>query len=307
MTAPPIPIDPVGALPPTVTRHMDQTQGHTPELDGGDNRLREQGDSRNRQYDERYQAEPSCHQRLPNPSDPSGYQQHRQVPQREYRQDSQPRRTGTENPTNVDARQGYQPHNATQGHMSRPSPGQTAGFIPIRQTPLILPDTLTPLNAADSYLDRVQHDSRLQGMLAGSPSRSLPFTSNNTGPGYSQNSDARPSQVRRHSSNPSHLDKPLPAPHQQHRRYVSNGDQSAFGGSQQGGRGSVRSGKQYNGLHSKSHSKADRGISQPDRYPPFQPQARSILDHAVPVLSPNDQAYAIPPGYVDPRHVPLPE
>lgn len=315
MTAPPIPIEPVGTLPTTVVRHMDQAQGYAPGGGNhGNNRSPEGGDERqpqrNEQYDNRqHHVDPSRQHRPQDSSGPSGQQHQGHAPSREYRQNStqSPHQGGTEN--NMDPRLGYQPsQNATQ-HPHRPSPGQTAGFVPVRQTPPILPDRLTPLNAADAYLDRVQHDSRLQGMLAGPPSRSMPFTSNNTGPGYSQNSGGHPSQIRRHSSNPSNLDKPLPAPQMQHRRYVSNGNQSAFAGSHSVGHGraSIRSGRQHGGSLSKSHNKADRGMSQPDRYPPFQAQGRSILDHAVPVLSPDDQTYAIPPGYVDPRHIPLPE
>jgi hypothetical protein len=50
-------------------------------------------------------------------------------------------------------------------------------------------------------------------------------------------------------------------------------------------------------------------MSQPDRYPTFPKHpAESILDHAVPVLSPDEnQSYRVPAGYVDPRHIPLPE
>lgn len=310
MTAPPIPIEPIGTLPPSVMRHMDQVHGHGANAVGVGQRHSPVGEERARgpdgQYERQYAADPSRQQTAPS-SAPTGYQ--RQEQRHEYLQDAPqiPQRSATENPSSMDPRHGYEPL-PTQGQPQRPSPVQTSGFIPVRQTPPVLPDTLTPLNAADSYLERVNHDARLQGMLAGTPSRSMPFTSANTVPGYSQHSEARPPQMRRHSSNPSHLDKPLPTPHQQHRRYVSHGDHSAFAGSQQGaGQGSVRSARHTNGLHSKSHSKANRGISQPDRYPPFQTQATSILDHAVPVLSPDEQPYAIPPGYIDPRHVPLPE
>lgn len=289
---------------------MDQVQGHGANVAGNGQRRSPAEDARTRepggQYERQYARDPSRQQPAPS-SAPTGYQ--RQEQPHEYRQDASqiPQRSAAENLSSMDPRYGYGPL-PTQRQLQRPSPGQTSGFIPLRQTPPVLPQTLTPLNAADSYLERMNHDVRLQGMLAGTPSRSMPFTSANTGPGYSQNSEPRPPQTRRHSSNPSHLDKPLPTPHQQHRRYVSQGDQSAFARSQQGGgRGSVRSGRQTNGLHSKSHSKPDRGISQPDRYPPFQTQATSILDHAVPVLSPDEQPYSIPPGYIDPRHVPLPE
>ncbi|GHJ88686.1 hypothetical protein NliqN6_5088 [Naganishia liquefaciens] len=296
MTAPPIPIDPIGSIPANVVRPWDQAHGH----DGAAGCGRERGRKEQQRDGGRYEAGSGRR-------DAEYFSgQNNDEPGPVHRQDAFPaaHQTATGFLPPTDPRDGYDLAPPRQTHPQRPSPGQASGFIPLRQTPPVLPEKLTPLNAADAYLDRVEHDSRLQGLLAG--------TSAHAGPGYSQKSDAaRPAHTRRHSSNPSHLDKPLPAPHQQHRRYVSHGDPSAYAGSPQGagpGRGSAQSTRQMNGLQGhKSYGKADRGISQPDRYPPFQTQGTSILDHAVPVLSPDQQPYAIPPGHVDPRHVPLPD
>jgi hypothetical protein len=71
----------------------------------------------------------------------------------------------------------------------------------------------------------------------------------------------------------------------------------------------MRSGRHHVGLHHREHRRGQPSLSQPDRYPTFPKHpAESILDHAVPVLSPDEnQSYRVPAGYVDPRHIPLPE
>lgn len=227
--------------------------------------------------------------------------------------DQDPRLPGAQRPrqSSVPPRD-YPPQGGYRGEptqQQRPSPGQGSGFVPLRQTPPAHPDNFTPHNAADAYLDRVQHDPRLQGMLAGAPARSFPMTSTNLGP-TPHGSGTQQSQSRRPSSTINPMDKPLPLPQEtQHRRYVSDGGHSQFAGSHGGSgrRTSIRSGRHY-GLHNREHRKGQPSLSQPDRYPTFPRQpAESILDHAVPVFSPDDQSYRIPVGYVDPRHVPLPE
>jgi hypothetical protein len=306
MTAPPIPIEPLGSLPPAVIRHMDNAHGPTDTDRGGqadtskqpqqrEPRREAHGTNRNGQS---LRGEPQYREPTPNYE----RQYSGQDSQRNYRQE--PSRGPQENITGRDDRQDGTARN--QQHTQRPSPGQNSGFVPVRQTPPM--QTGTPHNAADAYLDRVQHDPRLQGLLEGAPSRSAPMASTAIGPALNQPSLTNPPQHYRRHSSLSHLDKPLPSPHQpQHRRYVSNGSQSQYAGSHMGGaQTSIRSGK-YQGLHHRDKSRQDRGLAQPDRYPPFPTQpARSILDHAVPILSPDDQ-YRVPNGYIDPRHVPLPE
>lgn len=321
MTAPPIPIEPLGNPPLAVMRHMDSAHGQAAAGDGHRNEStghvpqRETRQAGNAQsYHEGRSPGEAPLYRGPAPGNASQGQSRSEQPlPGTYREEpSQMSQAGLLNAANLNHRDQRQAaSSANQQYMPRPSPGQTAGFVPVRQTPPMHPETLTPHNAADAYLDRVQHDSRLQGLLEGPAGRSFPMTSNSTGPALTQPFNNRPSQFRRHSSNLGHLDKPLPSPHQpQHRRYVSNGSQSQYASSQMGGGGrtSVRSGRHHTGLHYRDDGKQDRGMAQPDRYPPFPTQpARSILDHAVPVLSPDDQSYRIPPGYIDPRHIPLPE
>ncbi|KAJ9094845.1 hypothetical protein QFC19_007774 [Naganishia cerealis] len=271
MTAPPIPIEPLGNIPPTMLHPADQprnarrTASETPQdyrwIQDDRNIPLQQGrrPSPNGQYT------PGTH-----PGDMSRPQaQAIENPQFERNNSDQDPRQGQH-------RAGSQrPYEHSSGILrgsqqkafSRPSPGQNPGFVPLRQTPPVHPDALTPHNAADAYLDRVQYEPRLQRMLADAPARSFPMTSTNVGPTVSHTPSGQQSQTRRPSSTINPLDKPLPIPHNtQHRRYVSTGSQIF----------------------------------------PRQP-AESILDHAVPVLSPDDQYSRIPAGYVDPRHVPLPE
>lgn len=311
MTAPPIPIEPLGSLPLAVIRHMDNAEGQAAHGPGAHNenagqprRDTPQGAPAGGYAEGRSPEEAAQHHR---PQPKFDRQSSGQGPQRAYPEDTSMGRQADTHLQNQ--RRDRQADNGNSQVMPRPSPGQYPAFVPVRQTPPM--QSGTPHNAADAYLDRVQHDPRLQGLLEGTPARSVPMASNTTGQAFTQPSNNNPpSHFRRHSSNPSNLDKPLPSPHQpQHRRYVSNGSQSQYAGSQMGGgRTSVRSGRHHNGLNSRNDGRQDRSVSQPDRYPPFPPQpARSILNHAVPVLSPDDQSYRIPPGYIDPRHVPLPE
>lgn len=308
MTAPPIPIEPLGSLPAAVMKHMDNAHAptDTDAVARHDNpRRQQQRDTRQGHNDNGQTSREVPQYRGPAPN--YGRQYSGQDSQRSFHQEPSSR-TPHDNFDGQIHRQDRQTGTAhNQQHMPRPSPSQNPGFVPVRQTPPM--QTGTPHNAADAYLDRVQHDPRLQGLLESAPARSVPMTSNVTGVALNQPSMTNPPlHFRRHSSSLSHLDKPLPSPHQeQHRRYVSNGSQSQYAGSHiGGGQTSIRSGR-YTGLHHRDNGKQDRGLSQPDRYPPFPTQpARSILDHAVPILSPDDQ-YRVPPGYIDPRHVPLPE
>ncbi|KAJ9097709.1 hypothetical protein QFC21_004747 [Naganishia friedmannii] len=316
MTAPPIPIEPLGTIPPMMSNPAEQSRNLRPtghDADQEDRRFASQQGQRppppNRQYASDSSPEEQTRQRGQTLNKPQfGRTDSDQDPR--LRGLQRPPQEFSAAPGDYAHQQGYRGEQQQQ-QLQRSSPGQGLGFVPLRQTPPAHPDNLTPHNAADAYLDRVQHDPRLQGMLAGAPARSFPMTSTNICPTPHGSADQRlPS--RRPSSTINPLYKPLPLPQEmQHRRYVSDGGLSQFAAGSQGGSGrrtSIRSGRHHAGLHHREHRKGQPSLSQPDRYPTFpRHQAESILDHAVPVFSPDDQAYRVPAGYVDPRHIPLPE
>ncbi|KAJ9123992.1 hypothetical protein QFC22_000784 [Naganishia vaughanmartiniae] len=269
MTAPPIPIEPLANIPPmTLNPAEQQIRNMRPSA-----RDTEQEDRRF--ATQQGHRPPPPNRQYPSDSSPEEQLRHRgqvknnpQFVRADSDQDPRIRDPSRPPQQLSEVQRDYLQQDGYRGALSqqqRPSPGHGPGFVPLRQTPPAHPDTLTPHNAADAYLDRVQYDPRLQGMLAGAPARPFPMTSTNVGP-TPHGLAIQQFHSRRPSSTINPLDKPLPLPKEtQHRR-------------------------------------------QPDRYPPFARQpAESILDHAVPVFSPDDQSYRIPAGYVDPRHVPLPD
>ena len=145
---------------------------------------------------------------------------------------------------------GDTPRRHSQRH---PAPGSVQ---PPRLEPVSRP------SAADSYLDRVEHDPQLKQMLSGAPSRTI---HTGGGPGSEAFERGRSVSDSRVPRSPSLMDKPLPDPFDTglSRSQTTRGQSRPTTDN----RGSRRRQSLTDGLH--AHSHALNQIADGDRYPAF--------------------------------------
>jgi hypothetical protein len=273
MVNPPIPIEPMGFLPSGVL-HPNDRQNQQPDQQQG----AAQGHPRPQPQPQQQQSPDQRGQgQQPGP-------QHQSFGDSADRLNQQAQRVASQAQTN--RRPSTSPY---QGSNREPSP---------RDPPAMPPHSMAGANAASSYLDRVEHDPRMQNMLHGAPQRT--FTMPSQAPTGHTRSRAPDTLAPPDSA--SMMDKPLPSPHGRSSHQGHNQPPSGVGHSRQGSqipRDILSPPRQDH------NAPFDRSLSQADRYPPFPThRTESILDHAVP-LWPNPDMRAA--QSVDPRGMPLPE
>jgi len=269
MVNPPIPIEPMGFLPSGVL-HPNERKQQTPEEQQG---TESRGSPQERSPDPRIhgqQASRPTYQSFGDSADRLSQQAQRVASQ-----------------ANTQSRPSPSPRPGTS---REPSP---------RDPPLMPPHSMAGANAASSYLDRVEHDPRMQHMLHGAPQRT--FTMPSQAPAGRTRSHAPDTLAPPDSA--SMMDKPLPSPHGRSDHQSHNQVSSRVGHSRQGShmpRDILSPPRQDH------NAPFDRSLSQADRYPPFPThRTESILDHAVPMWPMSEIRGGA--QSIDPRGMPLPE
>lgn len=169
-------------------------------------------------------------------------------------------------------------------HVSQPPPTSDQG--PSDSLPAPIPASRP--NAAESYLDRIEHDPRLQQMLAGAQTRSL-----------------HTSQFP-HTEDGEMSEKPLPNPFAPQTHDQSMSARGTFGAGQRSTQAGERKSRRRQSLSEGMHpSMLMSTIPDGDRYPQFpgaQPHGglahvghRNVHSRNVSMDSVNPAAYALPP------------
>lgn len=269
MVNPPIPIEPMGYLPSGVLHPNERQNQQADEQQGGQVRQDKQRQPQQQQSPEQGQQPRPQYQSFGDSADRLNQQAQRVASQAQ----------GNRRPS------------------TSPYPGSNREPSP-RDPPAMPPHSMAGANAASSYLDRVEHDPRMQNMLHGAPQRTFTMPS----PAPTGHTRSRAPDTLAPPDSASLLDKPLPSPH---------GRSSHQGHHQQPSRaGHSRRGSQIprdilSPPRQDHNAPFDRSLSQADRYPPFPThRTESILDHAVPLWPNPDMRGA---QSVDPRGMPLPE
>lgn len=277
MVNPPIPVEPLGHLPSGVLHQNDRPQPNPQEQQG-------------RQQQQH---------RQPQQSQGQSPQQQGVAPQF----DRPPYQSFGDSADRLN-QQAQRVASQAQSRGARPSPGpqpDSGRDSSPREPRMMPPHSMAGANAASSYLDRAEHDPRMQNMLHGAPQRT--FTMPSHAP--TQHTRSRAPDTLAPPDSASMMDKPLPSPHGRSTHQSHQQAASRAGHSRQGShipRDILSPPRQdYN-------APFDRSLSQADRYPPFPThRTESVLDHidhAVPLWPMQDSRGA---QSVDPRGMPLPE
>lgn len=152
------------------------------------------------------------------------------------------------------------PHGTPRRGKSAPSHGQLHG-------------------PADSYLDRVDHDPRVQALLAGTRNKTI--HSSAYPPSSFQGHD------RARSVSAPGTDKPLPQPNNPARAHTTKHHSSSRAGTavtgpagDKSGKGGGRGGRRFSLMDDLHHGHAKNGIKDGDRYPPFPHHPPITKEHS---------------------------